>query len=280
MTNSGKESAGPSWYLQRFRLPTMARLAEELGVQGEREGWSCRQYLLTLCEMEWQDRRERSVARLLKESELPNTKTLANLERSWLPEKVQRQLPGLLEGGFLDRAENVLCFGLPGRGKTHFLAALGRELVVHQQRRVLFVQASRLMERLLVARRELRLEKELKHLSRFDAVIVDELGYVEYAREQTEVFFQFLNERYESGSILLSSNLVFSQWDRIFKDALSGAAAIDRLVQQSIILEFVHDGGGKDQSIRVRKALARRGKEEALPGGEGELAGSDKGGGE
>jgi DNA replication protein DnaC len=279
MTVSGEEIAGLSRYLQRFRLPTMARLAEELGVQGEREGWSCRQYLLTLCEMEWQDRRERSVARLLKESELPCTKTLANLERSWLPEKIQRQLPGLLEGGFLERAENVLCFGLPGRGKTHFLAALGRELVVRHQRRVLFVQAARLMERLLVARRELRLEKELKYLSRFDAVIVDELGYVEYEREQTEVFFQFLNERYESGSILLSSNLVFSQWDRIFKDALSSAAAIDRLVQQSIILEFVHEGRGKDQSIRVRKALARRGKE-ALPGGEGETAASDKGSGD
>ena len=167
-----------------------------------------------------------------------------------MPSKVRRQLPSLCEGGFLDRAENILAFGLPGRGKTHLVCAIGHELVQHG-RAVLFTPTYRLVQRLLVAKKGLRLERDLKALDRYDAVILDDIGYVQQDREEMEVLFTFLAERYERKSVVITSNLVFSQWDRIFKDPMTTAAAIDRVVHHSLILEMT----GKSQ--RAEEAAAR-----------------------
>jgi DNA replication protein DnaC len=150
---------------------------------------------------------------------------------------VRTQLSSLCDGDFLASGTNVLAFGLPGRGKTHLLAALGHELV-QRGHRVLFVPTYSLVQRLLAAKRDLLLEAELKRLDRFDAVILDDIGYVQQDRAEMEVLFTFLAERYERRSVLISSNLVFSQWDRIFKDAMTTAAAIDRVVHHSVILEM------------------------------------------
>ena len=186
--------------------------------------------------------------RLLKESDLPEGKTLGNLDEKLLTPKIRRLLPTLLEGHFVERAENILVFGLPGRGKTHFLAALGRELILRHSKRVLFRPTFKLVGQLLAAKRDLRLEAELKKLDRFDVVILDDIGYVQQSREEMEVLFTFLAERYERRSLLISSNLVFSQWDQIFKDPMTTMAAIDRLVHHAIILEF------EGSSLRTRKA--------------------------
>ncbi len=234
--------------LRSFCLATMAGQYEEVMRRAEKEGWSHREVLRHLCESEAVERGQKRVARLLSESGLPETKTLSSLDEALLPAKVRRQLPALIEGGFVDRAVNVLAFGLPGRGKTHFLAALGRELILRHSKRVLFRPAFKLVGQLLAARRDLRLEQELKKLDRFDVLILDDIGYVQQSREEMEVLFTLLAERYERRSILISSNLVFSQWDQIFKDPLTTMAAIDRLVHHSIILEF--DG----VSQRARKA--------------------------
>ena len=110
--------------LRSFRLPTMAGQYEEVMQRAEREGWSHRQVMRHLCESEAVERSQKRTARLLAESGLPETKTLSTLDEAELPAKVRRQLPALIDGGFVDRAVNVLAFGLPGRGKTHFLAAL------------------------------------------------------------------------------------------------------------------------------------------------------------
>ena len=151
--------------------------------------------------------------------------------------KVNRQVSLLLEGGFLDRKENVLAFGPPGSGKTHLLCALGQELI-HQSRRILFRPCSLLVQELLIAKRDLVLAKLLKRLSRYDALIIDDLGYVQQSREEMEVLFTLLAERYERGSVMITSNLPFSKWEQIFKDPMTTAAAIDRLVHHSIILEL------------------------------------------
>ena len=223
---------------REFCLPTMAGRFAEMMASAEAQNWGYRKLLVQLCEAEAADRRERKRERLLKESGLPAGKTLGNLEEGKLPAKVRRQLPTLLEGGFIERAENVLVFGLPGRGKTHFLCALGRELVLRHACKVCFTPMFKLVQQLLTAKRELRLDKLLKKLDRYDAVILDDLGYVQQSREEMEVLFTFLAERYERRSVLLSSNLVFSKWDQIFKDPMTTMAAVDRLVHHSIILEF------------------------------------------
>ena len=148
-----------------------------------------------------------------------------------------RQLESLRDGSFLDRRENLLLFGKPGSGKSHCLCALGEQLV-HQGRSILFTTCSLLVQELLIAKRDLRLAKVIKKLLRFDGLIIDDLGYVQQSREEMEVLFTLLAERYERGSVMLTSNLPFSKWEQIFKDAMTTTAAIDRLVHHSVILEL------------------------------------------
>ena len=259
MTAAGTESL--VMYLRALKLPSFAQNREEVARRAEGEGWTYERYLTELAEIEIHDREVRRVERLQRQSKLPPDKTLETLDISRLPAKVHRQLPGLCEGGFVDRAENVLAFGLPGRGKTHCLAAIGHELV-RRGISVLFAPAYKLVQTLLVAKRDLVLEPAIRRLERFQAVLVDDIGYVQQSREEIEVLFTFLAERYERRSVLITSNLVFSQWDRIFKDAMTTACAIDRLVHHATILELT------GTSYREEKAKERRSRKSTKAGGD------------
>ena len=247
--------------LRALKLPTFAALYEETALAAEKQGWSFSHYLRHLAEAELATREVNRVERMLKSSQLPRSKTLDTLDIERLPSKVRRQVPTLCEGGFVNRAENVLVFGLPGRGKTHLVCAIGRRLI-ERGRSVLFVPTFKLVQRLLVAKREFALESELRKLDRYDAVILDDIGYVQQDREEMEVLFTFLGERYERRSVLITSNLVFSQWDRIFKDPMTTAAAIDRLVHHATILELT-----SKKSVRAEEAEK---KNSALPSGNAE----------
>jgi DNA replication protein DnaC len=165
-------------------------------------------------------------------------------------------VPTLCEGGFVQRAENLLAFGLPGRGKSHLLSAIGHELVGRGYS-VLFVPTFKLVQQLLQAKRDLTLLAAMRRLDHFDAVVLDDIGYTQQNREEMEVLFNFLAERYERRSVMITSNLVFSQWDRIFKDAMTTAAAIDRLVHHSIILELTGRSYRGDEAEQ-RNQPARR----------------------
>lgn len=237
-------------HLRALKLPSFLAHHADVGTQAEREGWSFSQYLHHLAEIEMSERHTRRIERLQKDSHLPADKTLATLDQSRLPVKVRRQLPTLCEGGFVERAENILAFGLPGRGKTHLLCAVAHELV-QRGIPILFLPAYGLVQRLLRAKRDLVLEAEVRRLDRFEAVLIDDIGYVQQDRDEMEVLFTFLAERYERKSVLITSNLVFSQWDRIFRDSMTTAAAIDRLVHHATILELT------GPSIRNEEAKSR-----------------------
>src|SRR6266850_549937 len=196
-------------YLKELHLPAFRTSYEELARQAQQEGLSFEQYLLGLAQRECQERRNKRVERLLHDSRLPLEKSWPALDLKRLPAKVVQQARTLLEGTFLDRAENVLVFGPPGSGKTHLLCALGQELV-RSGRRVLSRKCGLLVQDLLLAKRDLKLAALLKRLA----------------------------ERYERGSVLLTSNLPFSGWEAIFKDPMTTAAAIDRLVHHSVIIEL------------------------------------------
>ena len=245
--------AGLDGLLRTLRLPSFLKTYPETAEQAERQGWSFDRFLLHLSEIEVEERRCRRVARLLKSSVLPHEKTLETLELSRLPAAVRRQLPNLCDGGFVERAENLLTFGLPGRGKTHLCCAIGHELV-QRGIPVLFLPAFKLVQRLLGAKRDLELEAALKRLDRFEVVILDDIGYVQHSREEMEVLFTFLSERYERKSVVITSNLVFSEWDKIFQDPMTTACAIDRLVHHSQILEL------SGASYRADSAKKRTGK--------------------
>lgn len=223
--------------LRELRLPTFRENCHSKAALAEKEGISFAHYLLELCEMEVADRRQRRIDRKKSASKLPPGKTLSAFDRSRLPTNVDRQLSSLVEGDFLDRRENVLFFGPPGSGKTHLMCAVGHELVLKDQS-VYFTSCAALVQRLLRAKQELTLEKEFKRLDRFQALLVDDLGYVQQSREEMEVLFTLLSHRYEHRSLLMTSNLAFSHWERIFKDPMTTVAAIDRLVHHSVILEL------------------------------------------
>ena len=227
--------------LRSMRLPTIAREYESAVQRAEAENWGYQRFLGYLFEAEANDRLQRKIERQLKESNLPKSKTLELLDETRLPEKIRRQIPTLLEADFVRRGDNLLCFGLAGRGKTHLAAALGREWIRRHQLRVLFVPAFKLVNQLLAAKRDLKLPQMIARLQRFDAVVIDDIGYIQQSRDEMEVLFQFLAERYETKTVVITSNLVFSQWDKIFKDPMTTLAAVDRLVHHATLLEFTGD---------------------------------------
>lgn len=253
---------GLAMLLRELKLPSFVANHQALARRGEQEGWSFNRYLQVLAEQELEERRQRRIERLVKRSHLPSGKTLATLEAERLPAGLRRQLPELCEGHFLKECKNILAFGLPGRGKTHVLSAIGFELI-QRGHAVLFIPAHRLVQRLLGAKRELELDKELRHLDSFDAVIIDDIGYVQQDREEMEVLFTFLAERYERKSIMITSNLIFSQWDRIFKDPMTTAAAIDRLVHHCIIIELSGESYRARAAKRGRAAAGNLSEEQA-----------------
>lgn len=223
--------------LRALKLPSFVQHNAEVARAAEKQGWSFEQYLQHLAETELQERKQRRIEKNLRASDLPREKTLGQLSLERLPTAVRRQLPMLCEGGFADRAENILLFGLPGRGKSHTACAIGHELV-RRGLTVQFTPAFKVVQRLLAAKRDLKLERELRRLDAFDVLILDDIGYIQQDRDEMEVLFTLLAERYERRSVIITSNLVFSQWDRIFKDPLTTAAAIDRMVHHAVILDM------------------------------------------
>jgi DNA replication protein DnaC len=248
--------------LKELHLPAFRSGYEELALQAQQESHSYEQYLLGLSQRECQERRHRKIGRLLRDSRLPLEKNWSSLELKRLPAKVVQQARTLLEGSFVDRRENVLAFGVPGSGKTHLLAAIAQELV-RQGRKVQFWTTGLLVQELLVAKRDLKLSRVLKRLCGYEVLVLDDLGYVQQSREEMEVLFTLLAERYERGSVLLTSNLPFSGWEAIFKDPMTTAAAIDRLVHHSVIVELNIPSYRAEQAKKAKSSKSPSSPEEA-----------------
>lgn len=239
-------------YLKQLHTPTMRRIYKDVANQARKESWGYEQYLLELLIQECDERMQKRIARNLRQSKMPTSKTFDNFDKARLPAKITAHLNVLTDGSFLDRSENVLAFGNPGSGKTHLLCAIGHELI-ERGRRVLFMTCSQLVQDLLIAKRDLKIINVLKKLSRFDAVIIDDIGYVQQSREEMEVLFTFLADRYERKSVMITSNLPFSKWEQIFKDPMTTASAIDRLVHHSVVLELNLPSYRLEHSKREKK---------------------------
>jgi len=260
MTMAAKEvKATLNEHLRDLRMPGIREGYESAARRAAKDDLGYEAYLLDLVKQESQMREQTRIDRVLRQSKLPLDKNLSSFDLKRLPSKLVQPIRTLLDGSFVARQENVLAFGNPGSGKSHAVCAIAQELIRRSggHRKVLFRPCSLMIQDLLVAKRDLKLTRLLKRLAGFDVLVLDDLGYVQHGREEMEVLFTLLAERYERGSIMITSNLPFSKWDAIFKDAMTTAAAIDRLVHHSVILEL------NVPSYRLEKA--RQTGEEAPP---------------
>jgi len=223
--------------LKELFLVKILKTYSDMADEARKETASYESFLLSVLRQECESRRQKRIARHFKKSRLPLEKTLESFNMKRLPGKVIHQVKTLLEGEFINRHENLLVFGNPGSGKTHLVCGIGQELI-KKDKCIYFTSCPLLLQDLLRAKKELKLAKFLKKLGGFDGIIIDDIGYVQEAQEEMEVFFTFLAERYERGSVIITSNLPFSKWGNIFKDPMMTSAAIDRIVHHSVILEL------------------------------------------
>lgn len=249
-TNSITRQSDLESLLYAFHLPSFKNNYQQFARQAEKEKLDHVEYLYQLAKLESEDRYNRKTERLIRQAKLTRGKTLDGFDLSKFTGISESQIKELAEGGCLDRTENILVFGNPGTGKTHLAAALGREWCL-RGRRVFFTSASSLVQDLLAAKRDLKLNAMLKRLDRFEAVIIDDISYIPQDREETDVLFVLLAERYEQRSLVITSNLPFSQWDKVFKDAVTTMAAVDRVVHHATVLEL------NGQSYRAQAAVRR-----------------------
>jgi DNA replication protein DnaC len=234
--------------LRSLNLRRMAATCAEVALSAAKEHLSHEAFLYELARQECEHRAQQRAARRLRQSGLPREKTFATLDREQFPPALRLQIERLRDGSFVENAVNVIAVGRPGAGKSHAAAAIGHALIA-QEHPVLWRSTATLVQRLLAAKRDLRLPQELARLDRFACLIRDDIGYVQHDRDEMEVLFTLLADRYERRSVIITTNLVFSDWNRIFKEPMTTMAAIDRVVHHSVILDFM-----PVQSYRAKEA--------------------------
>lgn len=243
--------------LDNLKLNICQEKFQALAESAEKQHHSHLEFLHALLWQEQEQRQQKRIQKLIKEAQLPRNKLLSDFDILRIPSLSKSQVQLLAEGEFIDRCGNILIFGNPGTGKTHLSMGLAREWCL-MGRRVQFFTAANLTQRLLKAKSELKLEQLIKKLDRFEVLIIDDISYVPFEKQETEVLFTLLAARYEMRSLVITSNLPFSKWDVIFQDQMTTSAAIDRLVHHGVILElnapsYRTESAKKNQKKKVEK---------------------------
>jgi DNA replication protein DnaC len=233
--------------LESLNLLAMRDVYQSLSEKITKQQLGHLDYLEELTRIELEQRHQKSVQQLLKSAKLPRNKLLLDFDITRIPTLHSGLLKNLKSGDFIDRIENLLIFGNPGTGKSHLSIGLAREWCL-QGRKCLYITAANLVQDLLVAKSKMTLSHLIKKLDRFEVLIIDDISYIPYEKAESDVLFVLLAERYEQRSIVVTSNLVFSGWQQIFKDEMTTNAAIDRLVHHATILEL------NSESYRIRTA--------------------------
>jgi DNA replication protein DnaC len=241
--------------LRRLNLTRAATTFAEEALRAAKEHLTHEAFLYELASQECEHRAQQRAARRLRQSGLPREKTFATLDVEPFGPALRLAIERLRTGAFVEQAINVVAVGRPGAGKSHAAAALGHDLIAHEYP-VLWLPTATLVQRLLAAKRDLRLPQELARLDRFACLILDDIGYVQHDRDEMEVFFTLLADRYERRSVVITTNLVFSDWERIFKDPMTTMAAIDRVVHHSVILDFMPVESYRAKAARQRQTAA------------------------
>jgi len=252
--------------LKGIGLKAMYENYQPLAEEAERDGITHVDYLKQLLQLEFERRHQARIDRLQKQALIPRDKLLRDFEVSRVPGLSRSVLNRLAEGEFIDRCENILIFGNPGTGKTHLGIALSREWCL-RGRKVLYKTAAELVQELMIAKQALTLNNLIKKLDCFEVLVIDDISYTLCDRQEADALFVLLSKRYEQRSIVVTSNLVFSQWNQIFKDEMTTAAAIDRLVHHATILELNAPESYRVAQAKEKKRVFEQTKNKALSEG-------------
>jgi DNA replication protein DnaC len=239
--------------LRALNLTHMARNLESPLRQARERGIGYDEFLIELTAAELQARAESRLARRTREAKFPLVKPLETFDLAAAPELDIRLLRELTGGSYIQDHRNIIFLGRSGSGKTHLATALGIE-ACKQNIRTRFVTCYGLVNELIEARQERTLQRLIQKYVRYDLLILDELGYVPFSKEGSELLFQVLAERHERGSVVITTNLGFADWTQVFGDATMTAALLDRLTHKAHIFQCSWE------SYRLKQSLHEKGK--------------------
>lgn len=215
--------------LKELRLYGMLANFAEAGRIAEKERKTYEQYLGQLSKLEVELRKEQKVKNLIKESKLPIHKNLDNFDFKSRTGISVQEVQRMAEGKFIPNGGNIVLYGDVGVGKTHMAIGLIKKWC-EKGFRCFFTSTNTLIESLLEAQKALSLGRLWRRLDRFDMIVCDELGYIPQTKDGADLFFQFISHRYERKSIMITTNLPFSEWDKVFLSSVTTAAAVDRVI--------------------------------------------------
>lgn len=239
--------------LKALKLTSMIRNLEGSLRQARENGIGYDEFLLDLTDRELQTRAENSLQRRVQDAKFPLLKPIETFDLSAVPELDLRLFRDLAGGGYVREHRNVIFSGHSGTGKTHMAIALGIEACKNNFR-TRFITCYGLVNELIEARQERSLQRLLQRYVRYDLLILDELGYIPFSKEGAELLFQVLAERYEKGSVMITTNLGFADWTQVFGDPVMTAALLDRLTHKAHIISCPWD------SYRLKQSLKEKGK--------------------
>lgn len=244
--------------LKTLCLPGFVANWQRLAQEADRKRQPGPEYLAELAHLEVTQRRERRIARLIREARFPVLKTLDGFDFTAQAALERDAVLELFRCDFVEEHTNVVLIGGIGTGKTHLAIALGIACC-QREKRVRFLTAAEAANELAEAKAQGRLSRKLEQLARFDLLVLDELGYVPFDRKDADLLFGLVTRVYERRSLIITTNLPFARWSEVFLDATAAAAVIDRLVHHATILKT------EGESFRLRDARKKRRKQAELP---------------